>query len=43
MTVRSVMVLLLNSIEWGTVVVIFFIGVIDFILFQVFLMLFQLF
>ena len=30
MTVRSVMVLLLNSIEWGTVVVIFFIGVIDF-------------
>ena len=41
--VGSVMVLLLNSTEWGTVAVIFLIVIIVLIPFQVFLMLLQLF
>ena len=42
-TVGSVMVVLINSIEWGTVVVILLIEIIVLIPFQVFLLLFQLF
>ena len=41
--VGSVMVLLLNSVEWGTVAVIFLIKIIVLIPFQVSLMIFQLF
>ena len=41
--VGSVVVLLLNAIEWGAAVVIFSIEIIVLIHFQVFLMLFQLF